>query len=203
MAITTFPELQTAIANWLDRTDLAERIPEFIALGEATIRRKLRTMGEEKRATAETVAGNNTIALPADFNGMREVHIQGDPITALSPVTPGKLRSSRAGSESGTPIMFAVSDDVILFGPTPDTVYTVEMTYYAFDPLTDSNPTNAVLTSHPDLYLYLALVEGFRYLNDDQRELKMLTHAQVVLNAIVEADEAKRWGAQPLQTRTA
>ena len=30
MAITTYAQLQTAAANWLDRTDLSARIPEFI-----------------------------------------------------------------------------------------------------------------------------------------------------------------------------
>ena len=39
MAITTFSELKTAVANWLDRSDLTDRIPEFIALAEARHRR--------------------------------------------------------------------------------------------------------------------------------------------------------------------
>ena len=39
MAITTYAELKTAISNWLDRTDLDDRIPEFIALAEARHRR--------------------------------------------------------------------------------------------------------------------------------------------------------------------
>jgi len=35
MAISTFTELKTAVDNWLARTDLAGRAPEFIALAEA------------------------------------------------------------------------------------------------------------------------------------------------------------------------
>ena len=41
MAIGTFAELKTAIANWLDRDDLTARVPEFIALSEARINRAL------------------------------------------------------------------------------------------------------------------------------------------------------------------
>jgi predicted PurR-regulated permease PerM len=42
MAIGTYAELQTAVANWLDRGDLTERIKEFIGLAEARMNRVLR-----------------------------------------------------------------------------------------------------------------------------------------------------------------
>ena len=41
MAISTFAELSTAAANWLDRSDLTDRIPEFIALAEARFNREI------------------------------------------------------------------------------------------------------------------------------------------------------------------
>ena len=40
MAITTYAELKTAIANFLARSDLTDRIPEFIALAEARMSRE-------------------------------------------------------------------------------------------------------------------------------------------------------------------
>ena len=42
MAIGTYAELQTAVANWLDRGDLTERVKEFIDLAEARMNRVLR-----------------------------------------------------------------------------------------------------------------------------------------------------------------
>ena len=39
MALGTFTELKDAIADWLDRSDLTARIPDFIALAEARINR--------------------------------------------------------------------------------------------------------------------------------------------------------------------
>lgn len=35
MAITTYAELQTAVGNWLHRSDVSTIIPDLIALGEA------------------------------------------------------------------------------------------------------------------------------------------------------------------------
>src|SRR5574343_38100 len=47
MAITTNSELNTAVANWLSRSDLTSRIPEFIALFEAKFNRDMRVPSQE------------------------------------------------------------------------------------------------------------------------------------------------------------
>ena len=58
MAIGTYAELQTAVANWLGRDDLTARIPEFIDLAEARLSRELETREQEKRATASTAGSD-------------------------------------------------------------------------------------------------------------------------------------------------
>ena len=64
MAIGTFAQLKTAAANWLDRSDLTDRIPEFIALAEARFNRILRTRDMETVSTAiSTVCWNKGIFL--------------------------------------------------------------------------------------------------------------------------------------------
>ncbi len=42
MALSTFSELKTEIANYVDRSDLTDQIPTFIKLAEARINRLLR-----------------------------------------------------------------------------------------------------------------------------------------------------------------
>ena len=42
MAISTYAELKTSIANWLDRSDLTDVIPDFIALAETRHKRDFR-----------------------------------------------------------------------------------------------------------------------------------------------------------------
>src|SRR4051812_15605289 len=65
MAITSYTELQAAVANWLDRSDMAARIPEFVALAEAQMNRLLRSRGATVRSRA--TIGTEFSALPADF----------------------------------------------------------------------------------------------------------------------------------------
>lgn len=50
MAITTYTELKSAIADFLNRDDLETVAPTFIALAEADINRRLRHWRMEKRA---------------------------------------------------------------------------------------------------------------------------------------------------------
>ena len=58
MAITTYTELKSAVANHLARTDLTSVIPDFISLAEARLSRELETRDQEKRATATMTSGD-------------------------------------------------------------------------------------------------------------------------------------------------
>ena len=54
--------------------------------------------------------------------------------------------------------------------PTPDGAYSSILMYYAKVPtLSDSNETNWLLTHHPDIYLYGALLHSAPYLKEDER----------------------------------
>lgn len=196
---STYSELQTEIIDYMERSDLASKIPGFITQAEQIIKREIRTMAVEKRATASTVAGQQSLALPSDFNGMRHVYRQGSPGDSLEQVAPEKFRSSWMGHYNSTPLTFVVADDHILLGPTPDSAYTIEMDYYAFSALSDSNTTNKVLTNYPDIYLQLSMVEGWRYVFDEEREAKMMTMAMKTLEDIKQNDKKIRYGFSPLK----
>ena len=51
MAITTYSELKTAIADFLARDDLTSQIDTFIDLAESRISRELETRSQENRTT--------------------------------------------------------------------------------------------------------------------------------------------------------
>ena len=56
MAISTYAELKTSIANWLDREDLTDIIPDFIALAETRHKRDFKIRRMETRVTANMPA---------------------------------------------------------------------------------------------------------------------------------------------------
>jgi hypothetical protein len=175
MAIGTYAELQTAVANWLDRDDLTDRIPEFIALAEAKMNRVLRISLMENVSTAITmVVGTRDYDLPAGFTGMKEFHLTTSPIVALSYITPEMMNRMWAGSNKGKPQAFTLFSDAgtrkVKIGPVPDSAYTTSMLYLKkIDNLSVANPTETMLTENPDVYLYGALLEAEPFLMNDAR----------------------------------
>jgi|TARA_R100000278_G_scaffold20011_1_gene19267 hypothetical protein len=170
MAITTYAQLKTAISNWLDRTDLDDRIPEFIELAEARHRRDFKIRRMETRVTASTIADTEYYSLPDNFVAMRNIQLNTDPKTALEYMTPEQMDRVRGGSSTGKPKAYSIIGNNFQLRPIPDGVYQIEMLYYKyFTALSDSNTTNDMLTYHPDAYLYGALVEAEPYLQNDKR----------------------------------
>ena len=171
MAISTFAELKTAAANWLDRGDLTDRIPEFIALAEARFNRILRIRDMETVSTAiSTTGGTREYSLPTGFVQMKEFHLTTDPLTPLAYITPEMMTRIWAGSGRGKPEVFTIIADNVRLGPNPDAVYTTSMLYYkTFTALSDSATTNDMLTNNPDVYLYGTLLEAEPFIMNDQR----------------------------------
>ena len=170
MAIGTYAELQTAVANWLDRADLTDRIPEFIALAEARMNRVLRIRLMEAKYTASTVAAQRNYAVPTGYIQMRNFQINTSPITPLQYVTPEIYDRLWGGSTDGTPQFYTIVAGEVQLGPLPASVLTMEMLFYKkITALSGSNTTEAMLTDNPDVYLYGALLEAEPFIMNDQR----------------------------------
>jgi hypothetical protein len=184
MSIGTYAELQTAVANWLDRGDLTDRITEFIDLTEARMNRVLRlqlmvnvdttTLG----GAAALVGGTRDYALPSGYLQMIDFTLTTDPITTLSYITPENMNRMWAGSQSGLPQAYTIFSNnssgtpvpTVKLGPAPDGAYTYSMMFYKKIPaLTPANTTEAMLTDNPDIYLYGALMEAEPFLMNDER----------------------------------
>ena len=193
MAIGTYSELQTAVANWLDRDDLTDRIPEFIALAEARFNRVLRLRSMEAKYTADTVAGQRNLALPTGYIQMRNFQVNSSPLTTLSYVTPEIYDRLWGGSTSGTPKFYTILANEISFGPTPATVMEVEMLFYKkFDNLSSSTTTNWLIINAPDIYLYGSMLEAEPFIMNDERVQLWATALQRGVTDLQEQDNKDR-----------
>ena len=201
MAIGTFAELKTAAANWLDRSDLTDRIPEFIVLAEARFNRILRIRDMETVSTAiSTTAGTREYSLPTGFVQMKEFHLTTDPITPLAYITPEMMSRLQAGSTKAKPKVFTIIADNVRLGPNPDAVYTTSMLYYkTFTALSASNTTSEMLTNNPDVYLYGTLLEAEPFIMNDARVQLWATAFRQAVEDIQNQDNKDRHSGSELR----
>ena len=201
MAIGTFAELKTATANWLDRSDLTSRIPEFIVLAEARFNRVLRIRDMEVVSTSiSTSAGTREYSLPTRFVQMKEFHLTTDPLTPLSYITPEMMTRMQAGSSKSKPQVFTIIADNVRLGPNPDAVYTTSMLYYqAFAALSDAATTNDMLTNNPDVYLYGTLLEAEPFIMNDERVPLWLAAFEKAVGDIQNQDNKDRHSGSQLR----
>ena len=209
MSIATYDDLVTAIGNWLVRSDLSDRIPEFIVLAEAKFNRQLELRQMEQRSTTEvdtTSTAPEFITLPADFNTMRRVclsSVEGKPsLEYLSPVALYDMRINHFGDDSGQPEFFTIINNEMELLPIPDQDYTVEMVYRKNIPaLGSSNQQNWLLTLAPDLYLYGSLREASIYMQNDDRVALWNGAYAAALQELSDLNIAAAFNAGPVTMR--
>ena len=166
----TYSELKTNIANYLNRSDLTSEIDIFIDNTEAELNRRLRVADQVKRATA--TADAQYLSLPTDWLEAINVEITSNNFSPLMQMSIESLDVYRKANNNvtGQPIYYALVDNTMELAPTPDSSYTLQLTYFSkIDALSDSNTTNFVLTSHPDIYLYGSLKHASVFLMEDER----------------------------------
>lgn len=155
MALSTYADLQTRIADWLARDDLTAYIPDFITLFECSAARRLKVRLQETTTTLTPSGGVATI--PSDYLGYRRVTWTGSPITELSYVTP-TLYATYLNSTSGSPpLVFTIEGSNLRIAPSSDTALTFD---YFQKNAAVSGSLNWLWTNHPDAYLFGSLCEA-------------------------------------------
>lgn len=163
MPFTTYAELQTAIANALDRSNLTNEIIDSIALFEAKINRKLAVREQVTSATITMSSGVGT--LPTDYLRWKRVRWQGSAKRSLKYVTPSFMTTYNPTDASADAAVFTIYGTTIEVAPVSDT--SLSMLYaQKVPPLATTSP-NWLLTAHPDVYLYGSLVETAAYITSD------------------------------------
>ena len=206
MAITTYAELQTAAANWLDRTDLTARIPEFIELAEANFNRVIRHPDMVTKNDSFSIAGRYT-TLPTDTLEIVRIVVDLMPVIVLEYMTPEEISERRiVMTATGKPYYFTTiggSTNQLEVLPSPDSTYTSSIVYYTrIAALTDSATTNWLLDSHPDIYLFGTLVEAEPYLKNDERMPMWTARLDKALNALGLQGQRERHTASGLRMRS-
>jgi hypothetical protein len=172
MAITNYTNLQTSIADFLNRDDLTSVIPTFIQLAEADMNRQVRHWKMESRSTGTQDAGDQYMQIPSDWLETIRLHLTGSGTSALTLTSRAAMADIRAKNEDIStvkPYYYTHADGQFELYPTPTEATDFELLYYQKIPDLATNSTNWLLTDAPDVYLYGALLHSAPYLAEDAR----------------------------------
>ncbi len=216
MSLANYSDLQSALADWLVRSDLTSRIVDFIALSEAvmaygfgkpgdpTYCAPLRVAAMETKISTTTTSGTNTVALPSDYLAMRgEPYLDGSPTQPLRYSSPSQVYEMWTEGTTEKPRFYTIKSTNLVLSPTPDSAYNLYYWYYAKVPaLSDSNTTNWILTNVPGLYLYGSLLQAAPYIGDDQNAQLWQAAYTGLVNSLQAQDEDAQHSGGPLQMRS-
>jgi len=170
MALTNYTELKSSIADFLNRQDLTAVIPTFISLAEAQMARDIRHWQMENRATA--TLNDQYLTRPADWVETIRFTVLGNgtrPLQFLSTAAMDQRRSN-SNDVAGEPRYYSYVEDQFEVWPSPSSSVNTELVYIQKIPaLSDTDLTNWVISTAPDVYLYGSLLHSAPYLAEDPR----------------------------------
>ena len=203
MAISTYAELQTAVARWLgQRTDLSTYIVDFIALAEAEFNRSLRLTGQITRVDqAVSTRWTDISGLAAPIAEMKTVSVTtGGVRYALEYISPDYSQDMYS---TGKPVYYTRVGNELGVLPPPDTTYTLELIYWRTIPALASTDPNFLLTLAPDLYLYAAVRHGAEFVMDDALLARVTPLYERALLQVQADDQRRATGGTGMMVRAA
>lgn len=165
MPLSTYAELQSAVADWLDRDDLTGRVPDFISLAEAAIAAKLGVRTAEADIVLAGPAGARTVALPGGYRDAKALWITGEGLREELRMIPADLMV--VSEIAGDPGAWCVDGANIAFDRPLRQARTFTLRMVTTLTLSDETPTNLILANYPNLYLFGALKEAGPFLRDN------------------------------------
>lgn len=187
-----YTQISEKIADWMNRSDLTARIPDFIELAEERMNRALRVRQMESTLAATAIT-DNIITPAANVVDVKALWV---PNYERNPLKPQGLESVIAGGYEGTPTMYAWDGADLRFDGAGD----VQGVLYVRIPALATATTNWVSEGPWSLYLWGALMEASLFVKDDADAAKYEGRFSQVLDEL-RGNEQRRSGPMVARAR--
>ena len=207
MAISTYNQLGVAVARWVGGSDASDStalgfplaIADVITIAEARIFREARTKDTE--ASMTTTISSGVVAVPSDYIALKFAYIDATPVQTLERRSAEWIYSNYSTrTASGMPKYIGRDASNFIFGPYPDSGYTVKGVYYK-KLAALSTTAHALFTNNPDLYLFGCLAEAELIVGKDARVQVWEAKYQKILADVNGVDRAEGSSGGALQMR--
>lgn len=179
----TYTGLAATLVNFLHRSDLVAKIPDYVTLAEAEMNRAINVRRQISRsmATISTEFAN----LPADFSGIRTFRLTTGTNPELFNISPEQMADKKDRNPTvGQPQYYSITGQEFEFYPVPDGDYTAMISYYQGLPGLVANGTNWLIVTYPDVYVKGALKYAFTDIKDDDRAAAADSQFQAAMGAV-------------------
>jgi len=171
MSIGTYAQLKTAIETWLARsgdTEISSNASDLVTLAEARLNRELKLRVSWTDAALTGTISTSTIVLPSDFIEPQSLFLTTYGVqTKLGTFVAGECPIRTTNS---VPTAWAIDGTNLQLDSPCDVAHTFIFRYLARFALSDTATTNWLLTNHPDVYLFSALVEAESLVKDTSQK---------------------------------
>lgn len=196
MAISTYSDLVAAITSqWPARSDLGAVADSIIGFAEALFnsRLRMRQMEEMQTLIPDVEPGSYICALPVDYIEYKRVVELASirrPLAYITEDAADRLYPTRA---AGLACNFTIRSG--LLQAFPQSANDIELTYYQKIPgLSEANPTNWLLTEHPNAYMHACLMYVGQYVQDADRMLSESQFLQTYLDLMAAVENRGKFG---------
>jgi hypothetical protein len=172
--ITSYTTLLTAISDELARSDLSSYTPGFVQNWEESFLREPKNFGRWMEASLSAPIASSVLAVPAAYLGLKIAYVNGTYTPPMDRVSLQSLYGSYPrGGCTGVPAKISRDNTNFVFGPEPDSTYTIKGVYWAKPVVLRSFTADAaahwIIVNAPDLALYGALTHSAPFLRNDSR----------------------------------
>lgn len=201
MSLATYAQLKTAVTSWMDVpvASLTNQIDDLVTIAENRLFREARTRDME--VAMSTVISSGVIAVPSGYVALKHAYIDGTPVQRLER-RPAEwiYQHYPTRSSDSKPLYIARELTNFIFGPYPDSGYTVKGVYYKRLAAL-SSAVNALFTAAPELYLFACLAESEILVGRDPRVPLWEAKYKNILMQVNGEDAAEQFSGGSLQIR--
>jgi hypothetical protein len=169
--VTNYTTLQTAVGDWLARSDLTSFIPNFVQNFEEDFYRDPLNWASWMESDLSVSISTSAAAVPSDYLGLKVAYISGQTSAPLKRISLDQLYQRYPRAVSGGQASYISRNGANFeFGPVISSG-TLVGTYYAKPTLIrdDSDGINWLITNAPDLCIYGSLVTAEPFLQNEKR----------------------------------
>ena len=205
MAYDSYANFQSAIYTRLgiSSSDITTTsLDDCIRDAEDIINRALRVPEMETQITnTAVVTTGGVITMPSNYADAKDLYLNASTLISLSKKTAEWIfRNYPNRSATGRPAFFAEEGNNFIFGPYPDSAYTMQGIYYAKPASLPGTATiNSVFSAYPTIYLAASCAEAERVLRRFESAAMWDARAAGLIGQANDAAKRRAFSGSPLR----